>query len=597
MVLETTEVALRGPGDPLTRPPWAYPYYDEMELSAYFQVSGSYLEDFPSCEAYVRAQPLEAYRLLWGLYNQRRLCGTNYPLWLLTQVMADYFLYGIGEKPELHMSEETYNELVMGPGHLPQLCLLMVGLDNKAKFFEEHPTWIRGVLDLINGIMALHFVRHEDRLLEEMDSPTMNMIRKMGCTLWEPLWTNRWVFMDGNRQEEFWPGTGEELRLALSNLVFNYYRFFKACDMALKGKTKRVFNEFRDYGYEDLRRLALFCWMYRCRTKPGEPWPLKFEQLYHCTGFAFLSSRPDERLAFVQNDIVGTYGARVFLERAAETLRRTDLRGLGISNFLESLLLIVWDVPSFAPHLVKSGVLQAVSALFERQLPLENECDKVRLSQSITMFYAAIASKFPLAEGASPIVRQCNAMKFLSRTTMLAFNLNFPPIVVDSSSPITSSLRDSLLSDCLHVLNMFITIAEVIVKQSTIEGGTSGRKSGLHVALHDALKPVWLPTYTDFESGIRQAGKESARQTEMKEAWVRYGEIVGLNLERERAEVRRDARRRETCCAWKDCQWHRVPPPNPPRVCKGCGEVRYCSKTCQTDDWRAGHKKDCKRLK
>lgn len=31
------------------------------------------------------------------------------------------------------------------------------------------------------------------------------------------------------------------------------------------------------------------------------------------------------------------------------------------------------------------------------------------------------------------------------------------------------------------------------------------------------------------------------------------------------------------------------------KLCAGCGCVRYCSKECQTDDWKAGHKHACKR--
>lgn len=133
-----SDVAIRGPGDPLTRPPWAYPYYTELELSAYFEVSGSFIEDLPSCHAYVRAKPFEAYQLFQTLYNQRLPRGTNYPLWLLTRSLADYFMYG--EDPEHYLSEETYQELVMGPGHLVELCIVMI-LDTSdgAQFFEEHP--------------------------------------------------------------------------------------------------------------------------------------------------------------------------------------------------------------------------------------------------------------------------------------------------------------------------------------------------------------------------------------------------------------------------------------------------------------------------
>ena len=140
MTAESTEVAVRGPGDPLTRPPWADPYFlDNMDYSAYFEVTGSTNEDRPSCDAYIRAKPFEATQLLQSLYNQRRPRGTNYALWLLTQSLADYFKYGISEDPAYHMSEHIYNELVLGPGHLTELCLFMVALDDRTVFFEEHP--------------------------------------------------------------------------------------------------------------------------------------------------------------------------------------------------------------------------------------------------------------------------------------------------------------------------------------------------------------------------------------------------------------------------------------------------------------------------
>lgn len=32
------------------------------------------------------------------------------------------------------------------------------------------------------------------------------------------------------------------------------------------------------------------------------------------------------------------------------------------------------------------------------------------------------------------------------------------------------------------------------------------------------------------------------------------------------------------------------------RECSRCKAVAYCSKKCQTNDWQAGHKKECKKL-
>lgn len=124
-------------------------------------------------------------------------------------------------------------------------------------------------------------------------------------------------------------------------------------------------------------------------------------------------------------------------------------------------------------------------------------------------------------------------------------------------------------------------MAEIIVTQSTAEGPRSDHKSDLHAALHGALKAAWFPTYTELVNGV-QAEDKSSEQAKLQQSWTRLGEIIGLSVERERIAYEREARRKATCCAWKDCRWHRTPPPLPPRVCKGCGEARYCSKECQT---------------
>lgn len=148
--------------------------------------------------------------------------------------------------------------------------------------------------------------------------------------------------------------------------------------------------------------------------------------------------------------------------------------------------------------------------------------------------------------------------------------------------PLNNSLLDAVMNGCLLALQTFSDVAQGIVAHSISGGGQQGRKSGLHITLRDALKIEWFPTYANLIA-TASADQEAPRQSQLKKAWLHIGEVVGLDLEREYAEVKRDARRKETCCAWKDCQWHRTHPPNPPRVCKGCGEVRYCSKSCQTE--------------
>ena len=55
-------------------------------------------------------------------------------------------------------------------------------------------------------------------------------------------------------------------------------------------------------------------------------------------------------------------------------------------------------------------------------------------------------------------------------------------------------------------------------------------------------------------------------------------------------------RRSQTICAGPDCKLRLRPDGTPLDVCVNCRCTFYCGKACQTADWKAGHKKECKAL-
>ena len=54
------------------------------------------------------------------------------------------------------------------------------------------------------------------------------------------------------------------------------------------------------------------------------------------------------------------------------------------------------------------------------------------------------------------------------------------------------------------------------------------------------------------------------------------------------------ARRSQVQCAAADCPRKVKADGSPLDQCGGCKRCYYCSKACQTADWKAGHKMECK---
>ncbi|KZV67747.1 hypothetical protein PENSPDRAFT_754714 [Peniophora sp. CONT] len=84
----------------------------------------------------------------------------------------------------------------------------------------------------------------------------------------------------------------------------------------------------------------------------------------------------------------------------------------------------------------------------------------------------------------------------------------------------------------------------------------------------------------------------------LSSAWKGLGPILGLDPKQERLRHAEEAR---SGCSWRNCprRGQTVTDDKPAvKKCAGCGETRYCSRECQSRDWkRGGHKARCKRLK
>ncbi|KZV71168.1 hypothetical protein PENSPDRAFT_416280 [Peniophora sp. CONT] len=87
----------------------------------------------------------------------------------------------------------------------------------------------------------------------------------------------------------------------------------------------------------------------------------------------------------------------------------------------------------------------------------------------------------------------------------------------------------------------------------------------------------------------------SERYRRVVQCWVNPGEAFRINEDEER--IKNDAVLARLC-SWATCVHHYERTEEALPICKGCGEVRYCSRECQRRDWKeGGHRAKCRRLK
>jgi len=78
------------------------------------------------------------------------------------------------------------------------------------------------------------------------------------------------------------------------------------------------------------------------------------------------------------------------------------------------------------------------------------------------------------------------------------------------------------------------------------------------------------------------------------QVWISLGVSLGLNGSRQFAPLTE-----AEGCHWKGCAYSHQSGDTSDltlRRCSACQRVSYCSKDCQTRDWKAGHKHACKAI-
>ncbi|VDB96653.1 unnamed protein product [Peniophora sp. CBMAI 1063] len=352
--------------------------------------------------------------------------------------------------------------------------------------------------------------------------------------LWTAYWAHRHLLSDGNALERVVSGLAQHLRLHLRSMLCSY----RLCTV----------DDPRPPRKEALHEPALhiMCWMRR-----DDPWPCRFEVQ---GSFAFLIlMQPREIARFIENDIVQSLCAILGAHQA------------------------IFSNKAFSPHLVATGFLRALCGLLERQRTREySEPGMISgIAEYVLDMMRFITEEVPHSDGAAILIREHNLFRLVARYILL--QLSKTPTV--------------------HGQKCAISICSAYERMGQRLSARPG-KNPLCKDLQHALRQEWAPLFIALDSLLPTLDPINGRPiiTNVRKAWWRLGNIgAGLDEEKEKKEYHKRA---EKMCSWVACDWHTVELPVATKLCKGCGEVRYCSAACQQLDWKSGHHKQrCRRLK
>ncbi|KZV60315.1 hypothetical protein PENSPDRAFT_760082 [Peniophora sp. CONT] len=446
------------------------------------------------------------------------------------------------------------------------LCSLCREVLYSEMFFDEFSSWVIDMMNVMEGIFAC-FQAGPDYL--QARPHLYDDICHLAPILWRCCWSRRDVFVDGNPLERTMPGLAMELRIRLRGMLQSYIL------------AKRVLtDDAESVESSTLRGLYLMCWFYR-----DEPWNDQLE-IQESIVFSDLFDRPDELARFIEQEIVDKYGADSYLTRLGVTMQSVDTSDDYhelFATFIGTQRRILRH-DAFRSHFHSTGFPRILCERFRREdgqqfSTLENSSDLNRVY-------------------VHALVTQCT-LEILSITTMKAPEC-FPTLLREQNilqlvarAILTLSNPSSQKIDAQSVLDICKSY-ELVGKDLSARSN----KNPLRKEYKRGLRREWYPLLQSLDQLIKQqraTAKSVVTRLQVRMAWCRVG-TIGMGLDED--EERKDYEKRATkLCSWRECQWHIVEPPEPPRACTGCGETRYCSKSCQTRDWKSGHKQMCRRLK
>ncbi|VDC00725.1 unnamed protein product [Peniophora sp. CBMAI 1063] len=523
-------------------------------------------------------EPDEALGKLRTLYELRTPLGTNTGLWdlmnALVAAISDRDIIGQeGEKEgAAAMMSIMYNRSTFD-------LLAQVVLSDE--LFKDWPGWTRCVLKLLTRFIRLPEIMGRLKLDQHVESFLQNTatssagvsLSQLVSSLLDQAWTHRQILVHDDVvtwQSQHVPAAPDEIRSELLLLLGS------AIDLdQLKSIRNRNFTQ-----------LAFLCWFHEHDRYAEHADQLLFAlNRFAVTAYTDNDGQNNPTLeTFFRHHVHTYYPPLSVCKRIRETFLRAKVLNEDTGALCVILTYFISDRQENVGYILESSLLQAMSAC--AQLPLqEGKSGPDSSSVHVGYFFAlrgclrgimgvmiCALKDFSFSRGAEVIIKECNVPLLLSWIYRLAAFYH------DTPGPDIETHHYAL-----YVTNAFAEMAH----SSEMEG----KDNPLRRRFVQALKPEWYPVL----KLLRRNTTTLVRELYIHKAWERLGKAMGLveDVERKQYEPRASK-----LCSLVICRHFTILPPNGLRTCAGCGEVRYHSKQCQTEDWKfGGHKAQCKRMK
>ncbi|VDB94377.1 unnamed protein product [Peniophora sp. CBMAI 1063] len=507
--------------------------------------------------ASIVADPADAANALLESYRQRAPADVNEELESRIRAILHLLRFRMDDIPS-DLERERVLRVVEEHRVIP---LLLEVLSDKA-FFEENLSFVIDILNMVYHVFAI--AHHASLPLDPYFAALAS------------------GFCDSLLQQRAW---FEDVRNRLAGTSHHEEANLRI-RKALLPNMLLLLSEGPFLQTHGLRQACLLCWI----TSPSLEDPEHVTPILALALLQYVLAGPDDqypthrelqdafRAAFDQY-IIPSYGAALYLQQAAKMLRNQDSLGDDILELiLPVITLSILCHPMLLTDPALSDVLIAMHDLFihpaiqavhrrERRVAFEflNICMRLIPSAQNGPEYRP---------SLTTITRNGRLFEVLSRVLCI--------FVTDPSMTSTASAA----SDYRHCLEYLNTVGAWALVVNTKRTRNATRRD-----MRSVLQRSWSPTLRLLHDTLRQS-RCTDEHDRLIQGWTALGDALGLD----KGEFEANHRKPEHCCAWRRCRHHYEPSAERLKACKGCGEVRYCGRTCQRLHWDDNHRRECKRI-
>ncbi|KZV74496.1 hypothetical protein PENSPDRAFT_193895 [Peniophora sp. CONT] len=438
------------------------------------------------------------------------------------------------------------------------LCAFIEQVVSSPDFFLPvySTVWTMQIMDIVWALLICHCASRTSCLCDE--HVTLYQFTRVANKLFKNAWEHRDALSPGS-----WELDGhlynsdayraKQLRVFLAKLFFEW-------QIGLRPSTPRYprDNTAQADPTDDMEKLSFIFWLYVDDLSAPHQ-----QALLHLMARK-LVNKPVAAAGYITRVILPISGQVAFLQRARETLTNPRSFVGKIPQDILMPLITLLKNDTFIPYLRAMGMINNLYDFLGEQTKLNDD-------DSVGMRFSCI---YMVSDMLSWMMEKTQSVNLLDSLSPL---VNDPELVEVSVALVQRFVYQHARERCQHTCHLFVKDYLERLATTIIEARSRNKP---FLLIESAVRTHWEPILKEISRVKVVGGAEAKKQVKLVvDTWRAIGEKTGLA--------------NKALCHWSKCQWNKVPPTVPLMKCSGCSTVTYCSKTCQTKDWSAGHKTQC----